>query len=91
MLGLPTETYEDLDETVELLRRIKWRANNLRKEKNINKLLNLTATVSIFVPKPFTPFQWAPQCTKEEFLEKARFTKECMKEQLNTQVSQVVI
>ncbi len=79
MLGLPTETYEDLDETIELLRRIKWRANNLRKEKGLHKLLNLTATVSIFVPKPFTPFQWCAQNSLEEIKAKTNYLKEKIK------------
>lgn len=79
MLGLPTETYEDLDETIELLRRIKWRANNLKKEKNLPKLLNLTATVSIFVPKPFTPFQWCAQNSLEEINAKCNYLKEKIK------------
>ena len=42
----------------------------------------MTST-SFFVPKPFTPFQWAPQCTKEQFLEKAYQTKKAITEQLN--------
>ena len=79
MIGLPTETYEDLDETVELLRRIKWRANNLRNEKGIKKLLNLTATVSIFVPKAFTPFQWCGQNSLEEIKAKTAYLQEKVK------------
>ena len=79
MLGLPTETYADLDETIELLRRIKWRASNLKKEKNINKHLNLTATVSIFVPKPFTPFQWCGQNSLDEIRAKTQYLKEKIK------------
>ena len=79
MLGLPTETYEDLDETIELLRRIKWRANNLKKEKGLPKLLSLTATVSIFVPKPFTPFQWCAQNSLEEIKAKTEYLREKIK------------
>ena len=79
MIGLPTETYEDLDETIQLLQRIKWRAGNLKKEKGIAKHLNLTATVSIFVPKAFTPFQWAPQNSLEEIKAKTEYLKEKVK------------
>ncbi len=79
MIGLPTETYEDLDETIELLRRIKWRAGNLKKEKNLQKHLTLTATVSIFVPKPFTPFQWCGQNSLEEIKAKTSYLKEKVK------------
>ena len=79
MLGLPTETYKDLDETIELLHKIKWRANNLKKEKGLSKLLNLTATVSIFVPKAFTPFQWYPQNSLKEIQDKSNYLKEKIK------------
>ncbi len=79
MIGLPTETYADLDETVELLKRIKWRANNLKKEKNLPKLLSLTATVSIFVPKAFTPFQWYGQNSLETIKEKTKYLQEKIK------------
>ena len=41
------------------------------------------ASTSFFVPKPFTPFQWAEQCTKEEFLDKAYQTRTAISEQLN--------
>ncbi len=79
MIGLPTETYEDLDEMIELLKRIKYRANLYRKEHNLQKLLNIVATVSIFVPKAFTPFQWYGQNTKKELEEKTNYLLEKVK------------
>ncbi len=41
------------------------------------------ASTSFFIPKPFTPFQWAKMNTKDEFLDKARLTKTAVREQLN--------
>ena len=43
----------------------------------------MVASTSFFVPKPFTPFQWARMSTKEEFLDKARVVNRKMKEMLN--------
>jgi radical SAM family uncharacterized protein/radical SAM-linked protein len=76
MIGLPTETYEDLDAIVELLQKIKNKAAAIKKELNLKKFLSVSCTVSIFVPKPFTPFQWAPQDKLEIMQEKARYLKE---------------
>lgn len=59
--GLPTETLEDMDEMAELFRKIRWRSKLLKIEKGLKHSLDLTCTLSIFVPKPFTPFQWCPQ------------------------------
>lgn len=70
ILGLPTETFEDLDEMAELLRKIKYRAQGLKAEKGLKESIKITCTLSIFVPKPFTPFQWHKQNTEEELKEK---------------------
>lgn len=51
--GLPTETLEDMDEMAELLRRIKYRAKLIKKEKDLKHGLDITCTLSIFVPKTF--------------------------------------
>ena len=53
------------------------------KEKRVNGKVQIVASTSFFIPKPFTPFQWAAMCTKEEFLEKAYITRASIKEQLN--------
>ena len=53
------------------------------KEKRVNGRVQIVTSTSFFVPKPFTPFQWAPQCTKEEFVEKAYLTRKAISEQLN--------
>ena len=67
--GLPTETKEDMDEMANLLSGIRYRSKLLKKEKGLKHSLDLTCTLSIFVPKPFTPFQWCPQMRLEEVKE----------------------
>lgn len=73
ILGLPTETYEDIDELAELLRRIKYRANGIRAEKELKDPIKITCTISLFVPKPFTPFQWHRQNSETEIREKIEY------------------
>lgn len=77
MIGLPTETFEDLDGIVEIARRI----TQIAKEENGGKLgrFNLTVSVSNFVPKAHTPFQWHPQDSAVLFTEKHRYLAEQMK------------
>ncbi len=74
--GLPTETLEDMDEMANLLEKIKYRARLLKREKNINHGLDITCTLSIFVPKPFTPFQWCGQMDLKEVSEHIRYLKD---------------
>lgn len=74
--GLPTETLEDMDEMANLLNKIKYRARLLKREKRINHGLDITCTLSIFVPKPFTPFQWCGQMDLKEVSEHIRYLKE---------------
>ena len=84
MLGLPTETQEDIRGIAELSNKIAATFfEEIPKEERKNGRVQIVASTSFFVPKPFTPFQWARQCTKEEFLDKAYFTKRCIGEQLN--------
>lgn len=73
MIGLPTETYEDLDEMAELFSKIKYKSKIIKKEAEIKEGLNLTCTVSIFVPKPFTPFQWCKQEAQDSIREKIKY------------------
>ena len=74
--GLPTETLEDMDEMAELLSKLKYRAKLLKKEKGLNHGLDITCTLSIFVPKPFTPFQWHGQMNLDEVTEHINYLKE---------------
>ncbi len=83
MLGLPTETEEDIRGIAELSNKIAATYFEVvPKEKRTNPV-QIVASTSFFIPKPFTPFQWAKMCTKEEFIEKAHQTKRAVLEQLN--------
>ena len=74
--GLPTETLEDMDEMAELLSKIKYRAKLIKQEKGLKHGFDLTCTLSIFVPKPFTPFQWAGQMNLDEVTAHIKYLKE---------------
>lgn len=83
MLGLPTETEEDIRGIAELCNKIAaLYYETIPKEKR-NGPVQIVASTSFFIPKPFTPFQWAPMCTREEFLQKAGLTRHAVHEQLN--------
>ena len=82
MLGLPTETVEDMEGIALLSEKIAEKYYEIPKDQRVGKV-QVVASTSFFVPKPFTPFQWARMCTKEEFLGKARVVNRKMKEMLN--------
>jgi len=77
--GLPTETLQDMDEMAELFRKIRYRSRLIKKEKGLKHSLDLTCTLSIFVPKPFTPFQWCPQMPLEKVTEHIHYLMEQVK------------
>lgn len=82
MLGLPTETEEDIKEIAHLAEKVAKKYYEIPKEERNGKC-QITSSSSFFVPKPFTPFQWAKMDRKEEFLNKARIVNAEFKEQLN--------
>ena len=82
MLGLPTETEEDIKGIAHLSEKIAERYYEIPKDQRNGKC-QITASSSFFIPKPFTPFQWAPMKRKEEFLEKARIVKAEVRAMLN--------
>jgi radical SAM family uncharacterized protein len=83
MLGLPTETDDDLLGIAELAERIsEVYFETVPKEKRNGRVM-INASASYFVPKPFTPFQWAPMITPDEFTRRARFTKDNFAKQRN--------
>ena len=82
MLGLPTETEEDIKGIAYLSEKIAERYYEIPKTERNGKV-QIVASSSFFVPKPFTPFQWASMNTKEEFLQKAHVVNDTVKEQLN--------
>ncbi len=83
MLGLPTETEEDMRAIPELANEIaKLYYETIPKEQRTGKC-QITMSTSFFIPKPFTPFQWAKMEDKNEYLRRARIVNEHMKAQLN--------
>lgn len=83
MLGLPTETEEDMKGIAHLAEKIAMEYyDTVPKEKRHGKV-QITVSTSFFVPKPFTPFQWAPMCTKEDYIGKAKVVKNEIRSQLN--------
>ena len=66
MIGLPTETEDDIDAIIELIQKINFLCK---------KRMNISVTISPFTPKPFTPFQWSPMLEPELLLERAKRIK----------------
>ena len=84
MLGLPTETDEDIEQIAVLSDKVaKEFFDAVPKEKRKNGPIQIVSSTSFFIPKPFTPFQWASMNTKEEFIRKAYVTKNAVMAQLN--------
>lgn len=77
MDGLPTETEADLDGIADLARKVVSEYFAVPKEQRARGL-RVTVSVSIFVPKPFTPFQWAPQDTIETVFAKTGHLKKVL-------------
>ena len=73
MLGLPTETDEDVLGIAELVYKVikTWQANAVNKKRG----LRVHVATAYFVPKPHTPFQWEKQITPEEYLRRCRLLK----------------
>jgi radical SAM family uncharacterized protein len=82
MLGLPGETYNDIEGIAILSDKIAREYYTIPKESRNGKV-NIVTSTSIFVPKPFTPFQWAPMDTMEQAKEKRDFLLSKIREQLN--------
>ena len=83
MLGLPGETEEDMKGIPHLAEDIaKLYYATVPKEERKGKV-QITASASFFVPKPFTPFQWAVMERKEEYTRRAYLVKDEFKRQLN--------
>ena len=83
MLGLPTETTEDIEGIALLSEKIAELYYDEIPKDQRNGKVSVVASTSFFVPKPFTPFQWVSMNTKEMFLDKAKIVNAKMKEMLN--------
>ncbi|MBO4962875.1 MAG: TIGR03960 family B12-binding radical SAM protein [Clostridia bacterium] len=70
MLGLPTETNEDLQGIADIVKKIR---DIYARKKSKLASLRISVSVSTFIPKPFTPFQWEKQATKEEVEQKIAY------------------
>ncbi len=79
MMGLPTETYEDLDGIADLADKVVKQYFAVPKAQRA-KGLRVTCSASVFVPKPFTPFQWEPQDTQEIVKAKQQHMREKFKQ-----------
>lgn len=83
MLGLPTETEEDMKGIAHLAQKIaETYYEEVPKEQRKGKV-QVNVSTSFFVPKPFTPFQWAGMYREEDFVEKAKVVKSEIRAQLN--------
>ncbi len=83
MLGLPTETVEDMEGIALLSEKVaETYYDEIPKEQRHGKV-QVVASSSFFVPKPFTPFQWAKMCTKDEFIERANIVRQKFREMKN--------
>jgi radical SAM superfamily enzyme YgiQ (UPF0313 family) len=82
MLGLPFETDDDVKGIAELANDVAAAYYTIPKDQR-NGRVTINASASFFVPKPFTPFQWAPMNTAEEFRRKAYLANDTMRSMLN--------
>lgn len=83
MLGLPTETREDMRAIAELADRTAARYYETVAKEKRNGRCQITISTSFFVPKPFTPFQWARMYPPEDYTDRAGTVSAAVKEQLN--------
>lgn len=84
MMGLPTETMEDIEGIPELCEKIsEIYYDTVPREQRVGSL-QITASASFFVPKPFTPFQWAPMLDRETYLSHAHHARDHFREMRNT-------
>lgn len=72
MMGLPTETYEDLDGIADLAKAV-VEAYYANPNHQKGRAPSVTVSVSCFIPKPFTPFQWEPQDSMQTFVDKQKY------------------
>ena len=83
MLGLPTETEDDMKGIAHLAQKIAETYYEVVPKEQRRGKVQINVSTSFFVPKPFTPFQWAPMFREEDFIEKAKVVKNEIRSQLN--------
>ncbi|MBF0117890.1 MAG: radical SAM protein [Desulfobacterales bacterium] len=84
MIGLPTETIDDIDDIVKLCKSIKCKFLSASKTKG--RIGEITVNINSFVPKPFTPFQWASMDNIKILKQKANRIKEGLKKIANIRI-----
>ncbi|MDD4586907.1 MAG: TIGR03960 family B12-binding radical SAM protein [Heliobacteriaceae bacterium] len=75
IIGLPTETTADLDGIVSLAEQVVYRGTSLLRKIGVKKPVRVTVSVSAFIPKPQTPFQWEPQVSLTELENKQAYLR----------------
>jgi len=76
LIGIPTETREDVSEVLEMVKTIK---HHLVKEATTRgRMRQIKLSINCFVPKPFTPFQWFPMDTVQSLKEKQKWLKKAL-------------
>ena len=76
MLGLPTETDEDVVAIADMAKSVVWMWRQYSKNKD--RGVRITVSTSCFIPKPHSPFQWEAQVTPEEYLRKVNLLRSAM-------------
>lgn len=76
MLGLPTETDEDVRGIADLAAKVYWTWRTY--SSNRSKGVRITISTSFFVPKPFTPFQWEKQISMQEYQRRVNLLRSCI-------------
>ncbi len=76
LVGLPTETREDVSEVLELVKAIKHRL--IKEATTRGRMKQIKLSINCFVPKPFTPFQWFPMDTVQSLKEKQKWLKKAL-------------
>ncbi len=85
LIGLPTETDDDIEGIVKLAKRIKKEVLALTKEAG--RIGTITLSINPFIPKPWTPFQWSPMEDAKSMSNKLKYIKESLKKEGNIEVN----
>ncbi len=84
MIGLPTETRDDLEALVALVKKIRHRV--VQRSRGKKRLGTITVSVNSFVPKPFTPFQWEPFAGVRELKDRIKWIRKVLRKVPNVEV-----
>jgi radical SAM superfamily enzyme YgiQ (UPF0313 family) len=76
LIGLPTETQEDVSEVLDLVKTIKHHL--VKQAATRGRIRQIKLSINCFIPKPFTPFQWFPMDTVQSLKEKQKWLKKAL-------------